>query len=128
MRAQRRSPHLRQESRQPKAYGQPPLDKKKLSGIKYSRDGRIVSDDPDVDYDLDMVLNLNDRATYLPKNRREVWDSLNRKISEFAKHGSKENKRNKCQKLKDDLLKQQQYAEFIGVLLLRLDHFIRKFS
>lgn len=105
-----------------------PLDEKTLSGIKYHYSGLISSDDPDVDHDLNAVLNLNDYDAFLPQNRNKVWDSVNRKISEFAKHGSRENKRNKCQKLKDDLLKQEQYAEFIGVILFRLDHFIRKFS
>lgn len=105
-----------------------PLDERTLSGIKYTRDGRIGSDDPDIDHDLNVTLNLNDRAAYLPQNRRAAWEHVNNRIAKFAKRGGEKGKLRECQRLKAALLEQDEYAEYIGVLLYRLDHFIDKFS
>ena len=106
-----------------------PLDERTLSGIRYTRDGLIRSDDPDVDHDLDKVLNLNEKAAYLPKNRSVVWERVNRQISNLAEHGGGRDKlRAACQKMRANLLGQEEYAEYIGVMLYRLDHFIKKFG
>lgn len=50
-----------------------PLDKSTIDVIKYDRNGTIDSDDSDVKYDIDNILNLNCMDNFLPSNRRNVY-------------------------------------------------------
>ena len=47
-----------------------------LRGISYSPSGKIKSSDPIVNEDLNKRLNLNNEATSLPENRRQVLQAL----------------------------------------------------
>jgi uncharacterized protein (TIGR02646 family) len=50
-----------------------PLDKL-IKSIKYRKDGRIYSDDPNIDQDLNKILNLNIQT--LVNNRAEIIDDV----------------------------------------------------
>lgn len=53
-----------------------PCDANTLHGITYTSKGRIQSSDPDVNRDLNDVLNLNCEAVSLPENRKRALDEL----------------------------------------------------
>ena len=44
--------------------------------MKYKTDGTIYSDDPDIEKDLDDILNLNCPASYLKENRKAALDEI----------------------------------------------------
>ena len=53
-----------------------PLDRTSIDKIKYKTDGTIYSDDPDIEKDLDDILNLNCPASYLKENRKAALDEI----------------------------------------------------
>ena len=57
------------------------FDGRTLSDIKYSVDGTIFSDDPDVDDDLNCRLNLNCEARRLKECRRSALQALHKEIN-----------------------------------------------
>lgn len=107
-----------------------PLDPSTLSGIYYTRDGRIRSTDDAVDADLKKTLNLNSEDGYMLEGRAAVWRAVDKEISRIAKRCGNSNRRLllECKRTKQALLSSDLYPEYAGVILFRLDHFIRKFS
>ena len=84
--------------------------------IKYSSDGRIMSDDPDVDRDLDKVLNLNEAL--LKENRKAALSVLEKELIKKKEHGTwKELARRYIHKLSSADKK----TPFCGILLWRLN-------
>lgn len=57
-----------------------PLKPESVALIRYKPDGTIYSNDPEINKDLQLTLNLNCTAVYLPQNRKEALDVLTRKI------------------------------------------------
>lgn len=53
-----------------------PCDVSTLRGITYTASGKIRSADPEIDRDLNEVLNLNSENISLPENRKQVLDTL----------------------------------------------------
>lgn len=107
-----------------------PLDASTLRGIRYTRDGEVCSADDAVDNDLKNTLNLNSGDGYMCEGRAAVWRAVNKEISRIAKKCGNSNHRllSECERKKKALLSSDIYPEYVGVILFRLDHFIRKFS
>lgn len=109
-----------------------PLVERTLSGIRYTREGEIHSSDPEIDHDLNDTLNLNSRDGYMCQGRKQVWRQLSGKINVIAggrdSEASRQSLLNRCVQMRRDLLDSEHYPEYIGVLLYRLDHYIRKYS
>lgn len=61
-----------------------PLDAATLELVYYTEDGQICSNDPDIDKDLNVHLNLNCcvDAVLLPKNRKAVLDEVQKNLAE----------------------------------------------
>lgn len=54
-----------------------PTDRNHIAKIKYrTGTGEIYSDDPDIDHDLNVTLNLNCQKQYLKEDRKAVLDTL----------------------------------------------------
>lgn len=107
-----------------------PLNEDTLRGIRYTREGKIYSDDPAVNVDLDNTLNLNCEDGYMCEGRAEAWGEVDQIIYSKAEKCGNSNRRllAECKKMKQSLLSSDLYPEYAGVILFRLDHFIRKFS
>lgn len=96
-----------------------PLKPDTLLKIYYQQNGLICSSDDEVQRDLDRTLNLNCRAAYLPQRRKEVIDTLNRKLYEVASH---RNVASFCRKKYEELKNASVKEPFTGVLL----YFLKK--
>ena len=66
-----------------------PFDENCIKKIKYKSDGRIYSEDKEIDTDLNDTLNLNydGEDAYLVKNRREVLEACRQKLERMQKMG-----------------------------------------
>ena len=58
-----------------------PLKRETLESIEYTLDGIIYSTDPDVDFDLNDLLNLNCEPCQLKENRKKALDGLIEEIN-----------------------------------------------
>lgn len=120
------------KSRGNKALTVNPLDERTLEGISYKRDGTIRSKDPAVDRDLCITLNLNDNEVYLKDNRKSAMGAVdkfvNRMTSGATGDANRMRWRNECVRRKEAYLNEEEYRPYLGAILFRLDHYIRKFS
>ena len=64
-----------------------PLKSASVALVRYKPDGTIYSENPDVNRDLQVTLNLNCTQTYLPQNRMAALNGLKQKIhADCGKH------------------------------------------
>ena len=95
-----------------------PLIKETLKTIKYkSKSGEIYSDDPDIQRDLDVTLNLNSKGHRLSQNRKEKLDAVifefKRKIPKGQWPKTKMKKFIYDYSMKDD---EGQKKEYVGIV------------
>lgn len=100
-----------------------------LRSIRYRANGRVYSEDPDIDKDLNAVLNLNGEETGLPMNRKAAVDRLFAKFSALGKRGGNRAVRAYCRKRLDALSHPDadgRYVPYVGTLRYflqrRLEH------
>lgn len=90
-----------------------------LRSIRYRANGRVYSEDPDIDKDLNAVLNLNGEETGLPMNRKAAVDRLFAKFSALGKRGGDRAVRAYCRKRLDALSHPDadgRYVPYVGTL------------
>lgn len=58
-----------------------PLDPQSIKKIRYKADGTIFSEDSNINYDLDVVLNLNCVSAKLKVNRKAAMDAFQKAIN-----------------------------------------------
>lgn len=100
-----------------------PLEPDTLAKIRYRHDGKILSEDPDINNDIDQTLNLNGEFTHLVENRKAVIDELNRRLQRVAKQRGARAVGSYC---KRELNKFQRnnagdFPPYIGVLMYFLE-------
>ena len=64
-----------------------PFDKTSIGLIKYDNNGKIYSDNPDINIDLEVTLNLNCKQVLLMKNRKKALLSLKIYLSQLKPNG-----------------------------------------
>lgn len=66
-----------------------PFDETCISKIRYESDGTITSEDPDLEKDLNVILNLNydGDSVYLKQNRKAVLDACKEKLRRMKVKG-----------------------------------------
>ncbi|WP_411679609.1 retron system putative HNH endonuclease [Clostridium thailandense] len=57
-----------------------PFEKATIDFIKYDNDGKIYSENSNIDKDLNLTLNLNCRQVLLKENRRKALEALKKKL------------------------------------------------
>ena len=103
-----------------------PLKRDSVEKIKYSTDGKIYSDDPDIDKDLDQTLNLNCVSARLKENRKAAMDKFTAII--MKEHGKKPLSKNEWNKLKShyyDGDKDGNRIEYAGIILYTIEKKLR---
>ena len=90
-----------------------------IHNISYTADGRIKSEDPVIDEDLNKRLNLNCEAVSLPENRKAVLNTL---IADIRKKGPKGEIKNYC-KRRIDMIKamDDEKIPFVGIIIWWLE-------
>lgn len=95
-----------------------------LADIKYSSDGRIYSDDADLEEDLNLRLNLNCEARRLKECRRQALYALQRNIN--GKYSGKTVPKAYYQKLIAHYKEQREMKEpYSGILIYWLEKHLR---
>ena len=93
-----------------------PLRSDSLKSIRYQRDGRIRSDHPEIEYDLNVTLNLNQEQ--LVSNRREAVRQLERLLKERGKRRGDQAVRSFCRHYIDQhLANPQERSSYDGVII-----------
>ncbi len=98
-----------------------------ISHIKYRTNAIIYSDDPSIDYDVNVVLNLNNIPSKLPQNRKSALNALQKKIHDDLK-GKSMTKVN-CQKYLDYYKAKNESDElkpYVGILIAYLEKKLRQ--
>ena len=106
-----------------------PLRPQTLQSIRYRGDGTILSDDADVDDDLNNVLNLNGSRAGLKRNRKAVIDSLNTVLQAKGKRGGERAVKKYCRERLGVLSKLDadgKYVPYVGVLRFFLEKRLRR--
>lgn len=107
-----------------------PLDESKVALVEYGRDGRISSADAEIMFDLDEQLNLNTNKFSFRRNRMEAVA----KVDAWAAHlkGGHIARAQACERRKRGYLEDRALGKnaepFLGVVLWRLDYWIRRWS
>lgn len=98
-----------------------PLRPETLDSIRYQRDGRIRSDCPAIEHDLNDTLNLNQRL--LMRNRREAVRELEKMLKRRAEGHGNQSVKSFCRCYIDDHMAHPELREpYDGIIM----HFMRK--
>ena len=103
-----------------------PLKQNTISKIAYKSDGEIYSNDPAIQRDLDITLNLNSPESYLKTNRQAALRTMKKYFQQ--KYGAKEVPLAKLQRYKQDILKGSKNGQrepYAGILIAYIDRKIR---
>lgn len=100
-----------------------PRDSNMIREIKYqTKSGKIYSDNPSINHDLDITLNLNENGHLLKQNRKAVLDEVILKLSKERSKGNWNRRMLQAMKSKyeqcDSEGKKKEYA---GIILWYLD-------
>ena len=100
-----------------------PRNEYSVGKIKYDKAGIIYSTDSNIDYDLNVVLNLNCDMSQLPRNRKSMLDRFLTSIRK--KYSGKEITKAEWKKLRDKYAtatdRDGLLPEFIGIVLRYID-------
>lgn len=102
-----------------------PLKRDSVEKIKYSSNGTIYSDDPDINKDLDQVLNLNCTAARLKENRKAALDSF--RASLHRKYGTATISTREWEKLRSHYYngKNDSRVEYAGMFIYFIEKKLR---
>ncbi len=105
-----------------------PLDRSSVEKIKYKqKTGEICSDDPAVEQDLNITLNLNCKESMLPENRKSALESLKRFLIGQKENGTWSRKflnlvKSEYQSKDND----GKYEEYAGIILWYINKRLEK--
>lgn len=104
-----------------------PFLKASIDKIKYGTDGRIYSEDSEIDKDLDKTLNLNCEEARLKENRKATLEALKKYLYQRKDQGiwSKEYLEKIKQKFEEKDSKGQ-FQEYAGLIVWYLNKRINK--
>ena len=92
-----------------------PLNQSTLTSIKYKNDGRIFSDNEEVNKELNDILNLNCQARLLSSSRKQALDAMIGFIHKRKKNGSI---KLLCERLLSKYQEYKIYKEpYVGILI-----------
>lgn len=95
-----------------------------IDTIKYYSDGSIGSDNPEFERDLCETLNLNCQDSFLPQDRKRVYESM-QKLIQKADPKTHEAKRAFAKKMLKRISESPIKVEFAGVVIYRLKRWAR---
>jgi uncharacterized protein (TIGR02646 family) len=103
-----------------------PFEKATIDLIKYSDNGKIYSEDLEINKDLDITLNLNCKQALLMENRRRALEALKKELIKKKRQG--EWKKEFLERIKDKYGlpdENGKFEPFSGIILYYLDKRIR---
>ena len=102
-----------------------PLNLGSIAQVRYRNDGTVWSEDPDINRDLNELLNLNSRAFSLRENRRSVLAGLHKKMAVYCRTHGPQSKRNRCDKMYKYISSDPHKLEYVGILLWQLEKWMK---
>ena len=104
-----------------------PCSVSSISHIRYRTNAEIYSEDPEIDHDVNIVLNLNNIPSRLPQNRKSALDALQKKIHTELK--GKSMTKAYCQKFLDYYKTknaEDELTPYVGILIAYLEKRLRQ--
>lgn len=98
-----------------------PYDIKSVRKIRYSCDGRIYSDDVQINKDVDKTLNLNCEAVSLPECRKQVLIKEKEGIRKLCKGKSHEAYLSVLKKRYERYVRQEAVSAYCGIVISWLE-------
>lgn len=103
-----------------------PFENATIDLIKYSNNGKIYSEDPDINKDLDITLNLNCKQALLVENRRRALEALKKELIKKKAHGGWKKEFLERIKVKYELPDQNgKFEPYSGIILYYLNKRLR---
>lgn len=98
-----------------------PFDEMSVRKIKYKADGRIYSEDAEINKDVTETLNLNCQALSLPETRRSVLMAEKNRITKKCKGKSREAYIRELERTYDRLVEKRNLTPYCGVIISWLE-------
>ncbi|MCD8327463.1 MAG: hypothetical protein LUC90_12555 [Lachnospiraceae bacterium] len=98
-----------------------PYNELSVRKIKYRSDGRIYSDNPEINKDVTETLNLNCEAVSLPQTRREVLASEKKRIMNKCEGRSHEAFMKELERTYASLVKERNLIPYCGIIISWLE-------
>ena len=89
--------------------------------IKYSADGSICSDDPEINKDVTETLNLNCQALSLPQTRRSVLQKEQERILKKCKGKSQDAVIHELERTYSSLVQERNLTPYCGIIISWLE-------
>lgn len=105
-----------------------PLDNTTIDLIAYKSDGTIYSNDTQIDYDLNITLNLNCDIDFLRLNRRKALEAVKSKLNKIQKTGDwTEPRLLEIKKAYERFNGDGCYAEYAGVIIYYINKRLKSY-
>ncbi len=98
-----------------------PFDELSIRKIKYSADGSICSDDPEINKDVTETLNLNCQALSLPQTRRSVLQKEQERILKKCKGKSQDAVIHELERTYSSLVQERNLTPYCGIIISWLE-------
>lgn len=94
-----------------------PFDELSVRKIKYKTDGRIYSDDADINKDVTETLNLNCEAVSLPETRKRVLMEEKSRIMRKCKGKSQDAFIRELERTYEGLVQKRNLTPYCGIII-----------
>ena len=98
-----------------------PFDEMSVRKIKYKADGRIYSDDVDINKDVTETLNLNCQALSLPQTRKNVLTAEKSRIMRKCKGKSQDTFMRELERTYASLVQERNLTPYCGIIISWLE-------
>ena len=98
-----------------------PFDEMSVRKIKYKADGRIYSDDVDINKDVTETLNLNCQALSLPQTRKNVLMAEKSRIMRKCKGKSQDTFMRELERTYTSLVQERNLTPYCGIIISWLE-------
>ncbi|MCD7882327.1 MAG: hypothetical protein LUI87_01255 [Lachnospiraceae bacterium] len=99
-----------------------PYDETSIRKIKYKADGRIYSDDPEINKDLTETLNLNCEAISLPQTRKNVLTETKKRIAKKCKGKTQDAYMQELRRTYVSLAHERNLIPYCGIIISWLEN------
>ncbi|MCD8019838.1 MAG: TIGR02646 family protein [Clostridiales bacterium] len=98
-----------------------PYNEDSIRKIKYKSDGRIYSEDPEIDCDVTETLNLNCEAISLPQTRKNVLMAEKNRIMKKCKGKSQDAFMRELRRTYESLVQERNLTPYCGIIISWLE-------
>ncbi|MCD8131462.1 MAG: TIGR02646 family protein [Lachnospiraceae bacterium] len=103
-----------------------PYSEASIKKIKYRSDGRIYSDDPEINRDVTETLNLNCEAVSLPQTRRKVLEKEKSRIFKKCRGKSQVAVVRELERTYVSLVQERNLTPYCGIIISWLEDRLKK--